>query len=810
VGGLWIWLRAETRRRWRSWLAVALVAGVGWGAVITAVAGARRTQSAFPRFVAYSRAPDLLLTPERVGYAGYSSDVAKLPEVADSAPLAGLNAFVTDPKPPPSFALGAPFFPLDGRLGRTLDRPKILRGRLPDPRSDSEALASPSFVDQLGIDVGALVTLQTGGEAPPGQPRFIGKSFSVRIVGVGVTQNEAFPITVFDRAQPLLLLTPAAWKTWHSPESDAFDGLMIRLRPGADPSALQRGAERLLAKHPEAGSVVAVSNEGYRPGIVSRSMRPQVTALLAFAGALGLTLVLVMMQTIARQILIQGGDYPSLRALGSSSRALMWVAVVPAAVSALVAAAIAVAVAIAASPLMPIGAARIAEPTPGVSIDATVLGLGGLALVVILAIAALLPAGRASRAAASGEMRSDALASSRPSLATRLARAGLRAPASTGVRMALESGSGRSAVPVRTVMLGAIISMIALTGAYTFGASLDRAIARPETFGQRWDRMVDAQFESVDVSSLKMDDPSFAAVAGGAYSPGLLVVDGTGFPAIAIDQLKGSVSPTTLEGRPPRSADEIALGTSTMHQLHARIGGTVRIARGDDTVPMKVVGRVVFPAFGIGAFTPTGLGEGVELTVAGLGDLTFLEPGDYSFLLVRFAAHPSAAAVRRVDDACGPINIAGGLCLVQKTQQPPEIASYAQVRDVPWILAALLAALSAATLTHGLIATVQRRRRDLALLKTLGFVRRQISSAVTWQATTLVAVGMIGIPFGVVLGRWTWTALAGQLGILADPRIPLATVALTIPAGILLANVVAAIPGRAASRTRPALVLRTE
>src|SRR3984957_21000225 len=66
-------------------------------------------------------------------------------------------------------------------------------------------------------------------------------------------------------------------------------------------------------------------------------------------------------------------------------------------------------VAIAASPLMPIGAARLAEPDPGVSADWLVLCAGAVIIVVLLAARTLWPAwrlasvrGTAEREAAAG------------------------------------------------------------------------------------------------------------------------------------------------------------------------------------------------------------------------------------------------------------------------------------------------------------------------------------------------------------------------------------------------------------------------
>jgi hypothetical protein len=811
MGGLGIWLRADAPKRWRGWLAIAVIAGVGWGAVLAGAAGARRTQSAFPRFVEYSNAPTALVGPEEAGYKGFDDEVSRMPQVVSAGPLVGINAYVSRPKPPTGFSFGAPFLPVDNRFGRTFDRPKVLRGRLPDPNRADEVLVSPSFAKGLHLDVGSSFTMQLAISGAPGVPPSLGKALDVRIAGIGVTQNEAFPITVFDRVNPLVLLTNAAFRAYFDPAFVAFDAVLVRLRPGASIATFQEDVNKVLARHPEAGSTVFISSENYRPAIVARAIRPQVIALEAFAAVLAITLILVMIQTITRQILIQGADHETLRALGFTPRQLVGLAIIPAGLAALAGAVIAVGVAIAASPLTPIGAARVAEPTPGVAVDLPVLAIGAAVLALVLVGAALLPAWRASRFHAAPDGTDASSQRGRSRIAEGLGRLGMPAPMTTGVRMALEPGRGRSAVPVRTVLIGAFVSMAALSAAFTFGASVGHAVSDPTLSGQRWDRMVDAQFEAVPVKPLDLvKDPSYEAVAGGVHSAGLLVVNHRAIPAIAIDQLKGSIFPTLLEGRAPRTANEIVLGTTSMRQSGAHVGGTVSVELGSVPKPMRVVGRAVFPSFGIGAFTPTGLGEGAALTVAGLGGSYFLQPGDYSFLLVRFAPHPTAAAVRRIDTACKPIDVSGDLCLRFRRQPPPEISSYAQVRNVPWLLAGLLGALAAATLTHGLLATVRRRRRDLAVLKTLGFVRRQISTAVAWQASTLLGVALVGIPLGVAAGRWAWTALAEQLGILPQPRVPMLTIALTIPASLLFAVIVAVLPALSASRTKAALVLRTE
>jgi predicted lysophospholipase L1 biosynthesis ABC-type transport system permease subunit len=123
----------------------------------------------------------------------------------------------------------------------------------------------------------------------------------------------------------------------------------------------------------------------------------------------------------------------------------------------------------------------------------------------------------------------------------------------------------------------------------------------------------------------------------------------------------------------------------------------------------------------------------------------------------------------------------------------------------------VLALMAVGTLAHTLVSSTRRRRRDLAILKTLGFARPQLRGTVAWQATTLLAIALlIGLPTGIAGGRWGWRVFAGQLGVLPDPVVPLAAILLAVPGALVLANLVAALPGRAAARTQPATVLRSE
>jgi ABC-type lipoprotein release transport system permease subunit len=107
--------------------------------------------------------------------------------------------------------------------------------------------------------------------------------------------------------------------------------------------------------------------------------------------------------------------------------------------------------------------------------------------------------------------------------------------------------------------------------------------------------------------------------------------------------------------------------------------------------------------------------------------------------------------------------------------------------------------------------SVRRRRRDLAMLRALGFTGRQLRSVVVWQASVSGLVGVVaGLPIGILLGRWLWTLFARHIDAVPEPTVPVLSIVIVAFVTMVLANVVAALPGRSAAHTSTARVLRGE
>jgi predicted lysophospholipase L1 biosynthesis ABC-type transport system permease subunit len=99
----------------------------------------------------------------------------------------------------------------------------------------------------------------------------------------------------------------------------------------------------------------------------------------------------------------------------------------------------------------------------------------------------------------------------------------------------------------------------------------------------------------------------------------------------------------------------------------------------------------------------------------------------------------------------------------------------------------------------------------VALLKTLGFTRRQLAAVVAWQSSVAVAIGVVvGVPAGIVFGRWLWDLFAHNIDVVPAPTVPVMLMVLIGLGALVIANLVAAVPGVIAARTKTASLLRAE
>ena len=648
------------RARWRGWVLIAVLVAVGGGAVLASAAGARRTSSAYPRFLHVSKAAEVFVGPGGTGLGGYYRALAKLPGATAVAPGVGLNIQLRGPSPT-GVAVEAP---ADGRLWRQTDIPKILAGRLPAMDRPGEVAVDQNGAALLHLHVGSTLAMTAAGNtgppsaagSRPGQERRL----TERVVGIVVTPQSVDPVTDLDKV-PLILATPALWHRLGF-AYEAYDAAYVRLSPGATAGGFGRRAQALARRFPATQGQIYVGDASTQTAAVQQAVRPEALSLALFALILAVTTLLIVGQAAVRQLAASSADTPTLAAVGMTRRQLTAAGLICLGVASAAGAVAAAGLAVAVSPLMPIGTARLAEPDPGVSADWTVLGTGAVALVVLLVAVAAWPAWRFASARLTTAGEDGTRPGTRSRLGTWLARAGAPVTAILGARFALDRGVGRAAVPVRGALAGTALSVLAVTAAFTFGASLLQLVHSPGRYGQRWDAAIDLQFSAIKSARARWligrDTGRLRLVARrpwdhrdqrhrGAHDRG---DPGPSGPLL---------SPTLLQGRPPRTDHELVLGTSTLRRLGLRVGEPVTVTIGGFRLQDRIVGRAVFPNFGEGGYAPTDLGEGAETTTAVLQrqvlpNAPATGSPAYEFMLLRLRpGQRGAAGVTRLQRAHG-------------------------------------------------------------------------------------------------------------------------------------------------------------
>lgn len=542
--------------------------------------------------------------------------------------------------------------------------------------------------------------------------------------------------------------------------------------------------------------------------------------LVAFGLAALLAALVLVGQAVARYAAASAAELRTLRTLGMSRRQAVTAATAGPLAAAVAGGVAGAGVAVGCSGWFPIGAARQAEGTPGARADWTVLGPG-------LAATALLVAAGAAGAAALALRTAPRGAGARRSAVARLvARAGLPVPAVVGARFALETGRGRTAVPVRPALVGAVTGVLGVVAVFTFSHGVSDVAGHPERFGQTFQLAGDVGNAGQDygptaalLSALnatpRVDGVEDAHV-GVATGP-----DGNG--SVTVYSYSGGPKPLPIvvtAGRMPQSPDEIALAPQAMKNVHTHVGGRLTLAgsagagsAGGAGPGNGGAGARTFIVTG-SALVPNGYhntyADGAWLTDAGYGTLFT----GYKFHTVYLSLRPDARnpnAGAQLAKALGAVDPDLGAYMFTPPEPLAQVIGLRDVRELPIILGLFLALLAVGAVGHALATAVRRRARDLAVLRALGLTQRQCRWVVVSHATVLAVIGLVvGVPLGVALGHTVWHAVADYTPFEYVPPVAFWTLLIVGPGALVTANVLAAWPGQRAARLRVAQILRSE
>jgi hypothetical protein len=837
----WYRFRVTFRRRLTSYLSVVLLIGLVGGLAMASIAAARRTQSSYPTFMASTNPSDVTMAAyDQATEGGPGPDLTK-----KIAALPGVTSVRTGFTPPlvPLTRAGVPRLSTLGyietagsvdELFSRQDKLAFTQGHAANPKRPDQIVMTATAARAYGVRVGDVVPM---GLYLPAQENAAGFGTAavkpalvlhMTVVGIAVLNTQVVQDGV-DQVYGFVFTSPALNKLLTAEVKSLPPSLYDVQFANGDATIAKDEHELQSAVPPGIATEYHVTSQ-----VVSTTelaIKPESVALGAFGVIAALACLVLAAQAISR--LFQRGeeDRRIVRSLGASPAAIVFEDMLGVGASVVVGTIVAASVAVALSPLAPIGPVRSVYPDRGISFDWTVLGVGCAALVVVLAAAALAQSVRTTP-----HRRPQRRLAVRPSNVVRVLRAaGMSVPGVVGVHFAFERGRGRTAVPVRSVLVGTVFAVAMVVSTLTFASGLSTLVSHPALYGWNFSYALNPT-NSVPPKALTLLDHDPDVAAWGGYDYTDAQIDGQTFPLLLMANHE-KVFPPLLAGHEVDGNDQVVLGAQTMAELHKQIGDTVDISYGTKAdapifvppTPLTIVGTATLPAIGYSTFIAehTSMGTGAVVSLGMLptamakaisnpdpnlngpeGVFVRLKPG--------VAASAGKANLEVIARAANKVfaadkNATGNSVTVLGVVHPAQIVNYRTIGSTPVILALGLALGAIVALGLTLTSSVRRRRRDLALLKTLGFTQRQLSAAVAWQATVDAVVGIvIGLPLGIVIGRELWILFARNINAVPDATVPVISVLLVAIGTLVFTNLVAVLPGLSAARTSTALVLRAE
>lgn len=784
------------RRATLTWLGVFI-------AVVTAIvlggaAGARRTASVYDRFLVATNAPNAVVLASWPGHASdpdavlrIADDLARVDGVIEVAPEVWVAAA--------GMQTDSDFGIITGPDSRYLEvgGPVVIEGRLPS--TDNEVALNTNAVREFDLGVGDRLEIETITPETANE-LFLGGGFDLdgpagSLDIVGVVRD---PYSFFQQDGPLIGYAAPSFSD-RTPDSAAFTAFYYMR---TDPDTFDLAAARqLLIKGVDveraeiSASVGEISN-----GAVPTGVRTLATGLWLFTAIAVAAGLLALTQAMSRQAGLARAAGEVVRSIGMTSGEAARGLTLPIGVAICSGAIGGATIAWLASSRFPIGSARRAEIDRSLRLDPLV-HLGGTAvMIVILVLIAMLLVHR-ELSAQPVDVRSSR---------TRLSRWSVPAqwvppPMAVAWSSVVTRAAGRTrGVRSTTAIAGAVLAVTGTTAIAVFVTSRDAAADDPDRFGWVWDVQPGLSGDPlVAVEQLAADERVDAV--GGVFCS-TFGVQAELVQACAFEVFAGTIGPPVTAGRLPSSPDEVALGSRSSSATGAEIGDMVEVIAADGAVDeMRVVGAVVNPVVGE-AERP---GDGAIVTVAALERLAGQPVLDlpYAFLVLGFPDGADRDQTIAELGADYPLEFS-----VYSSPRPPELLTQLDtVRPILLSVAIFLALLGTVGLLHFLALSTRLRRGEFAIVRALGFLRRQVALSVVYQAVAVVLIGLAaGLLLGIVIGRWTWLIAVDEIGMIDTPTN---SILLLIGIGgisIIGAAAVSVAPGIVASRRPPAADLREE
>lgn len=775
MGAAWFFGTRDFRRRWRTFFALGMVAAIAGGFILSAWAGARRTHTSVSRFTSTARSAHIVGPIASADEATWEQ-IATLPEVESAGRLTALAVMSQNDMDDGSFTI----FGVDaeGRVGSTIERQVLLRGRRANPQASDEIALHEATAQKWDLDVGDTLELlswvggawQTALATDTYEPN--GPTIELKVVGVVRGQADVASSTNV----PLNAVTPAFARA--HPEIDTFVQLgFYRLHDGV--AAGRSFTEHALARanttpkaNPEDPETTFELIDA--KGTIGDALSVAESGQKAFA-IIGAAATLLTM-AIATVRVARHGDRQALSALGMSTRDQVAAALAPLLVTAGLALVGSVVVSYLGSRVFMPDLARRADPDPGPRFDALIVLAALAGALVILAIGMIAVA------------RGETAATPRPTVA-RLPVG--RAPALLAMSLARIGRRGRGGA-ARGAMAGVIVAMVGLAGGAIYIRNLD------DLNGDRARWGLDADFTAT-VPDDFADRVNAAPIVDAAATlhDGFTFIDGSPVHTVATEPIVGQISPEVLKGRVPVGDDEIAL-SSKFFDANVHLGSTVSALDVDgNPTDMRVVG------------------EAIAAPLDGRGSISngaVISPEAFARLRVDQAENTTAVRMLPKANRDDTITAIGAdLHDVFDIEHPAAITNLLAMRDMIVSLIALLAFLGLAGASLSFVVAIRRGRTNIAVARAMGMAHRSIlTTLIGFVGGVVIAGATIAVLAGCIGGLTLWRWQSESLGVRQVTQVPWGILSAAFIIGVAAAASLGALTGDRFARTRSYEALRAE
>ena len=806
--------RSLLRRHWRATIALGVFAGIAGGAALGVWGIARRTSTVYDRFTAYEGAATLTIFGCQEGitqadieangyqlctgydYADLREFLTTLPEVeAAGRWTLAISRVAPLDHPDRNWRQLVPAA-IDPEAVAVFGTPIVVDGRLADPEVATEATINEEEASRMGVDVGdqLVITPYRTDEfdlAGEGEASAGGTPTTVTVVGITRRPNDLVGrlggTSIYEDTSAVSV-GPAWWSEIGGDAAVYGIGVSVLTPSPATRDTVVRAVRDRWPDRPwqvDAGELFGQDSQQ----TVRDAIRLQTVGLYLVAAVVAIAGFLFAGQALSRQSRAEWSDAVVLDAIGMTRRNMVAASAIRGLAFACVAAIVAMIVALTLSPLGPIGIGRSAEPHRGVSVDSMVLAIGVPLVVLSVMVFAVAPVATIRIRALNGS----AARSSRRTIGS-MPPSGVAGLAITNSRR-----SGRLALG--SAIVGIALAAAAGVAAWSLVSSYDQLRAEPARYGSTWD----AQVGNVGSRSQQADTKARLESIPGIEAVGLMTTQGIQddptFTVFAGEPFLGDVDfGTIIAGRRPTTPHEIALGRASMRAHGVGIGDTFTVfdpSNPANSYSFDVVGEVVVNDAlssrpGVGALVTATAFASMSPESQSQTYAVYIEPG--------VDRDATLAALREAFPTT---------FLAEST--PTQVSNLGLVSSQPAWLALIIGLLAGAALIHALVTSVRSNRRQIGILKSIGFTRRQVMSTVAWHASLLTGAALaVGIPLGVVVGRLSWSAIVDNLGVVSAPVVPFAAILGVAVLVLVAANLAALGPGWAAARIRAATALRTE